>query len=251
MSVVYLPPGSREALRPVIGGWEETMLQTCLQGEGATFADRTIAPRSAQLIVADFCFFAGLPCRALVENSASLPENFILVADGTQWHPLIEECFAGRVKKITRYRFAKTAAGFRPALLAQAPLPEGFVLRPLDTAGYAAAMAEGWSRDLCGNFAGAEDYARRGLGFGVFLDRRLVSGASSYTVYDKGLEIQIDTHRDFRRRGLAYAAAAALILECLRRGWYPSWDAHNAVSRALAEKLGYRCSGAYTAYAAL
>lgn len=38
MSVVYLPPGSREALRPVIGGWEETMLQTCLQGEGATFA---------------------------------------------------------------------------------------------------------------------------------------------------------------------------------------------------------------------
>ena len=42
--------------------------------------------------------------------------------------------------------------------------------------------------------------------------------------------------------------AAALILECEKRGIYPSWDAHNVESKALAEKLGYRIDKEYTAY---
>ena len=42
--------------------------------------------------------------------------------------------------------------------------------------------------------------------------------------------------------------SAALILACLRRGWYPSWDAQNPASLSLAEKLGYHFSHAYVAY---
>ena len=52
--------------------------------------------------------------------------------------------------------------------------------------------------------------------------------ASSYTVYRGGIEIEIDTHPDHRRRGLARACGAALMLECLKRGLY-SWDAQNPV----------------------
>ena len=58
----------------------------------------------------------------------------------------------------------------------------------------------------------------------------------------------MDTHRDYRRRGLAAACSAKLILECRRRGWYPSWDAQNLWSVALAEKLGYHLDHEYTAY---
>ena len=39
-----------------------------------------------------------------------------------------------------------------------------------------------------------------------------------------------------------------LILECLERGWYPSWDAQNKESVALAEKLGYHFDYEYVAY---
>ena len=48
--------------------------------------------------------------------------------------------------------------------------------------------------------------------------------------------------------GLLAAAAAGLILECLERGLYPSWDAANLSSVALAEKLGYTFSHEYTAF---
>ncbi len=75
-----------------------------------------------------------------------------------------------------------------------------------------------------------------------------VVGASSYTCYSQGIEIEIDTKEAFRRRGLASVCGAKLILECLSRGLYPSWDAQNKWSVALAEKLGYHFDREYTAY---
>ena len=48
-----------------------------------------------------------------------------------------------------------------------------------------------------------------------------------------------------RRRGLATACAAGLILACLDRGLFPSWDAANPESVGLAQKLGYRFSHEY------
>lgn len=79
-------------------------------------------------------------------------------------------------------------------------------------------------------------------------DGELVAGASSYSRYDKGIEIEIDTREDQRRKGLAYVCGAKLILECLDKGLYPSWDAQNTWSVALAEKLGYHFSHEYVAY---
>ncbi|MBR2672448.1 MAG: GNAT family N-acetyltransferase, partial [Oscillospiraceae bacterium] len=51
-----------------------------------------------------------------------------------------------------------------------------------------------------------------------------------------------------RRKGLALASCAALILDCLDEGLYPSWDAQNMNSVHLAEKLGYEFDHEYAAY---
>ena len=60
--------------------------------------------------------------------------------------------------------------------------------------------------------------------------------------------MEVDTHPAHRRKGLATACGAALIITCLDRGLYPSWDAQNLWSVALAEKLGYRFDHEYPAY---
>lgn len=80
------------------------------------------------------------------------------------------------------------------------------------------------------------------------MDDQLAAGASSYSVYSQGIEIEIDTKEEYRRRGYATICGAKLIMECLKRDLYPSWDAQNKNSVALAEKLGYHYSHAYTAY---
>lgn len=82
----------------------------------------------------------------------------------------------------------------------------------------------------------------------ILKDREIVSGASSYSGYRGGIEIETDTKADERRRGLAKACGAQLIWECRRRGLYPSWDAHAKASLALAEQLGYQFNREYPVY---
>lgn len=108
----------------------------------------------------------------------------------------------------------------------------------LKDTGKAAPLFEGWQETLIWSCLGAV----------ILKDGHPVSGASSYSGYQGGIEIEIDTREDYRRKGLATVCGAKLILECLDRGWYPSWDAQNKWSVALAQKLGYHYDREYTAY---
>ena len=101
---------------------------------------------------------------------------------------------------------------------------------------------------MCSQFESGEDYEKRGIGVAVLYNGKPVSGASSYTIYNEGIEIEIDTMPEFRRKGLATACGARLILDCLDCGLYPSWDAHDLRSVALSEKLGYHMDQEYSVY---
>ncbi len=105
-----------------------------------------------------------------------------------------------------------------------------------------------WCRDWVALYPDYETYQKYGMGIVITKGEEIVAGASSYSGYHGGIEIEIDTKEAYRRRGLAYVCGAALILECLERGWYPSWDAQNKWSAALAEKLGYHFAHEYAAY---
>jgi predicted GNAT family acetyltransferase len=72
-----------------------------------------------------------------------------------------------------------------------------------------------------------------------------VSGASAYLSWPGGLEIEVDTCPGQEGKGYATLAAAAMVLECHRRGLKASWDADNPASRAIAEKIGFTCLGEY------
>ena len=93
-----------------------------------------------------------------------------------------------------------------------------------------------------------EAYQAHGLGFAVLRDGIPVAGASSYATFDGGIEIEIDTCPAERRRGLARVCGARLILDCLDRGMYPSWDSHDLVSLSLAEQLGYQPDKPYRTF---
>lgn len=53
---------------------------------------------------------------------------------------------------------------------------------------------------------------------------------------------------NYRRFGIGTAMASKLILMCLEKGIYPSWDAANLTSLELAKKLGYNYDSEYTIY---
>ena len=98
------------------------------------------------------------------------------------------------------------------------------------------------------SFDSKEHYLNLGRGFVILKEGKIVSGASSYTRYNEGIEIEVDTVPEERQKGLAAIACAALILRCMDEGLYPSWDAQNKISVRLAQKLGYEPDHEYTVY---
>lgn len=237
----------RSAIAPLFSNWNETLIRSCLQGHmGTVLADDTENLRAAMLTIGDFCFFAGVPSRTLVEK-ATAP---IMIARDAAWEALIEAVWQEQVFKTERYAIKKETDIFDIEKLTAYTnaLEKDYTLCLMEKETYEIAMAQEWSRDLCAQFRDFDDYQERGVGVVALYRGELVAGASSYVVCDDGIEIEIDTKREFRRKGLATACGAGLILECLKRGLYPSWDAFDLRSVLLAEKLGYHREGPYPVY---
>ena len=118
----------------------------------------------------------------------------------------------------------------------------------IDETLYERVMSEEWSRDFCSNFSSVEDFLHHGIGILVMKGKEICCGASSYTAYRKGIEVEIVTKSDYRNLGLATACGAKLILTCLEEGKLPHWDAANQTSVRLAMRLGYEYVGPYDTY---
>lgn len=242
----------------LFGDWPETILWSVLQCKmGCLYVDNTVSPRTAAAVLGDFVFLAGMPDSDLIRFVSELEyplEMCILMPQNEAWEAAIEDTLGPKAKKVTRYATEKNLSDLQnPENLARlekmaSAVPAPFKIVPFDEEIFDIAREEYWSRSQAVQFADYEEFRRHGLGFAAMLGGIMAAGASAYSYYEGGIEVQIDTDTGFRQMGLARCCGAHLILECLKRGLYPSWDAHNQQSLVLAESFGYQPSGEYTAY---
>lgn len=251
-NMIYEVKGSKE-IEKIFAGWQETMVWSCVQGVmGHLYADSAQNPKSSMAMLGDFCFLAGVPSLELVAYKPEwCRQDFIIMtAFSEEWFALIETVYGAKAKKVSRFSFKKETDVFdREKLYALSEsVGDKFTFRMIDREIYGFCRKHDWCMDFVSSYADYDEYQRLGLGVVAFLNGEPVSGASSYSSYRGGIEIEIDTKEEYRRQGLAAACGAKLILACLKRGLYPSWDAQNLWSAALAKKLGYRLDHEYTAY---
>ncbi len=238
---------------PLFGNWQETLIWSCLQKiMGKIYVDDLETPKSAMAILGDFCYFAGAPLEELVAfKPTHLQQDFIIMGPQNEdWSALIEKVFKEKAKRVSRYALKKQGTKFDAEQLRKVVenLSSEYELRMIDEELYHKCLEEEWSRDFVKQYDDYPMYEKLGLGVMILKDGQPVAGASSYSSFQGGIEIEIVTKKEYRRQGLAYVNAAKLILECLERDWYPSWDAQNLWSAALANKLGYEDAGEYTSY---
>lgn len=248
--MIHTLPDTEKA-KKLFAGWEkqESMILSCLEGVmGCIYVTDKAAPRAACACVGCFRFFAGAPEEELLHSPPTSGFS-LFIPENKAWATRIEAALPG-AQKCERYATRKDTPFEKAHLQAlAAALPDGYVMRPIDGALYDACRATPQMEDLVSSFRNKEEYLRLGRGFVILKNGMIVSGSSSYTRYRAGIEIEVDTVEEERGKHLATAASANLILSCLKDGLYPSWDAQNKISLRLAEKLGYRFSHAYTAYA--
>lgn len=265
----------------------DTVILSCLQKVmGEVYATEDL--KSAMAILGNFSFFVGVPSEELLFFSVKLcscdggldstdsgqnpgnlfmdqqavksdkdpMDHLVMVPENEDWEKQIEQSLGTRAKRIVRYAIRKEGLQVfdRDNLqkvvdrLGDDPQYEGYELRMIDRALYEQIQEIDWCREWVENYPSYELFESCALGAVILKDGEPVAGVSSYSSYLQGIEITIRTKEEYQRQGLAYICAAKLILECMKRGLYPSWDAANTKSVALSEKLGYHFDKEYAAY---
>lgn len=255
--MVEVSKEKRNTIQHLFQNMHDTVILSCLQGYmGRAWADNLTNPTVAVIHVGSFCFIAGerklLAISELLNTVIQLAKErmVLIIPENKLLGDMIEDIFTDNCTKIQRFGIKKKQEEFDLEHLRRIvdTLPEGYILTSLNSEWYDEAVKESWSEDFVSNFQTKEEYLSKGLGKIIIHNRKIVSGASSYTVYDDGIEIEIGTREEYRNNGLALIVGAALILNCRERGLYPSWDAANLISVRLAMKLGYEYEGPYDTY---
>jgi GNAT superfamily N-acetyltransferase len=184
------------------------------------------------------------------EFLAKLPGFSTLLFGMKGWKELIDEVHGGKVITLQRYAFSNENLDLEKLKGIRSQLSEKFQIERINLqqaqqiADKKSDLADGQSL----GFASPEDFIERGFGYCALEQGKIVCVASTGAVCTKGIEIQINTDKRYRGRGLASATGAALIIECLENGIDPNWDAATEISAGLAVKLGYTPRGEYDTY---
>ncbi|MFC6464911.1 GNAT family N-acetyltransferase [Marinilactibacillus sp. GCM10026970] len=242
----------QKKIESLFKGLENTMIQTYLEGHmGEAWVDDLDKPTAAQITVSIFTFYAGNHhSPAAEEMLENLPEDALVITESEGWKQKLEAMHEGAFEKYSRYRFEHIAEFFDRNHLKKlvTQLPEPYSVRKIDQRVIELPSLHQLSPDFTGNFKSHEDFLSRGMGYVVLHEGKVVSGASSFSIFDEGIEIEVGTDPNYRRQGLAAVASAALMLDCLDNNVYPGWDAENIGSAKLAESLGYVLKEAYDTY---
>ena len=243
-----VPPANLERIRPLFANLPglHGCLHAALEGHmGKAFADDPEQPLIA-LVDLDFYLLGGDATSAVAEQAIrrfDLPAS--IIADPS-WEPLLRRVWG-------EWLLTRTRVAFRPGDWDRArlrsfgdALQDRMHVRRV-TSKDARAFEE-LAESLVYNFKSLDDFVQRGVGIGIEHEGRFVSGCSSFAISSHSLEFEIQTHPDYRRRGLARATAAAMIEHCIQHGFEPCWDAHNSTSAALATSIGFVDPTPYTAY---
>lgn len=254
--MVKVEKENRGQIAELFKGIQDSMVIACIQGYmGEAYVDKLPDPETGLIISGEYSFFAG---DAQSQQAAWFARNLFQLYDGDttvcifpddepQWEQVLLGAAENHPKPVERYGIVQKDYVFDEALLAGyiEKLPPGYELKMFDKDLYEQAMEEEWSREFCETFASAEDFLSRGFGYAAVQEGKLAAGTSTMTVYDGGTEIQVATHPQHRRKGLAMVCAAAFVLECQKRGIRGCWDAANEISKKMALALGYEYKGVY------
>lgn len=243
---------AKELIKRFFEKQDDTLIRSYFEGHmGEAWVDDLDDPTAAQINVSVFTFYSGnYNTPSAEELLRNLPDDVFIITDSDGWKIKLESVHAGAFDKFSRYRFHHSDQYFDPQQLRKlvAALPAEFKVQKIDREVIKMPSLHSLSEDFTGNFDSVEDYMNRGLGYVVIHKDKVVSGASSFSIYDEGIELEVGTHPDYRKKGLAAVASAALILDCLDDQKYPSWDAANIQSARLAERLGYVMKETYDTY---
>lgn len=226
----------------------DSMLDAIIHGyHGEIFTDQINSPKFVMASFADIIYLSGdVDAEKLDLIIDKIPLYGEIHCDET-WVKRLESKGV-TLKSFTRYAMNhETIEQKSIQTFMEKPAPNISVLK-IDETIYETLLQDAWSRSLVENFENFKAFNTHAFGYVIKENNEIVSGTSSFSRFNDGLEIEIVTKESSRQKGYATLSAAYYINACLEKSIIPHWDAANLKSRRLAEKLGYTLERTYTVY---
>ena len=218
---------------------------------GEAYVDDEENPRIAVLEIPDFRMKllggdSTLPAAQQYIKQLSSGQWLFFGAPG--WETLVRRYHRGRLVRLPRYAFTSESLDRKTLREFKSRLPEDYRLVKVDLeiAQQLVDEKNKIAEDHFRAFQSVEDFIARGFGYCILYEGEVVCLATTFLICDKGIEIQIDTRKSLRGKGLATVAAAQLIIHSIENNLDPNWDGDNKISAGLAKKLGYTPQGKYS-----
>jgi GNAT superfamily N-acetyltransferase len=224
-------------------------IDAAIEGQmGRVFTDDAADPHVLAVRQGPFWYLAGAADHpAAGDLVAVIPPFSLVMPSSPGWTALLERRLGDRLEAVPRVSFRADDLSVDRLAGLVASSAHRDRLQPVDAdlAARLATTPDAWF-DLDG-YGSPADFAARGIGFAVVDGDDVAGAAWSSLTCRAAIEVSVFVDERHRRRGVATAVAARLVLECLGRGLRPNWDAANEESCRLAAKLGFLPAGSYLA----
>lgn len=220
------------------------------QGRGRIWVDNLKAPKTARLLVGIINFFSGdSETSAAREMIKDVEPMTVLIASDEDWIELMKEVWNDRLGHQLRTKMSTESLDIDYLRRLAHNIGPEYRLERLDLE-TVKSLDKRQNMHIPLYFGSSKEFVEKGVGFCIKHEGKVVSMASTFTPFIDEFEIEVRTSDDprYRRRGLATAVSAALIVYSLSHGFVPHWDAANDASVKLALKLGYTNPMEWDAY---
>ncbi len=218
-------------------------------GRGSVWTNSVEVPTVARLQIAIINAVAGDSASPDAEEIIRMIEPMQVVFGPDEgWTQIIKDLWGEQLGIQPRTFFSPESLDLDHLRHLRDQVPAGYKLERMDVEAIRR-MDKRRAMHIPTFFGTSEEFHKMGIAYCIKHEDEVVSIASTFTPFTDLFEIQVDTlNTDHRRKGLATAVSAALMVHALENGMVPYWDAANEASTHLALKLGYTNPDHWEAY---
>lgn len=209
---------------------------------GKVFVDSMHDPKILLLQYSYFNFLSGNPNNDHLEELLSyIPRHKVIILPSEEWVKALKKHFRFKFVEIKniRWKFSSNDLNLTHiSKLADNSYTE-FILEKIDESNINLFTGE-LKGSILGLFGTLELFLKKGFGY-CLRDGNIIvcSAITAHPPFKNAFEIQVNTDKNYRKKGLATIVCATLMKYSLKNGFIPHWDADNNPSVNLALKLGY------------
>jgi len=170
-------------------------------------------------------------------------EGAWIISPNKEWDDCLKQTYGNRLDSYQRVLCDESKLDSNAVLQFVKDLPEELRIEPINESHIQSGMIK---EDVINRFFPNVNFLEHGYGFALLNKENVVHGfaLTNYPIQTNEVEVYYrvgyDSFTKYRNQGIGTTIVSLFIIESLKRGYLPIWDAATPLSKHIALKLGYQ-----------